>query len=118
MLLFLTWGSESNALKFPHCELIVEELGPKRCNMVFPTEMTQIVYDTLLLTMKTLTWSESTFVMISDPEARDQRTIGVHENLYSKIHYLSTIPYKPISQLLDSKRQAEGSNIRSQERRR
>ena len=52
--------------------------------------------------MKTLTWSESDFAMISDPEARDQHTIVVHENLYSKINYLSTIPYKPVSQLLDS----------------
>ena len=102
ILLFLTWGSESNALKYPHCELIVEELSPGCYNMVFPMEMTQLVHDTLLLTTKTLTWSESDFSMISNLETRDQHDIGIHENLYSKINYLSTIPYHPMSQLLDS----------------
>lgn len=102
VLLFLTWGSESNSMKHPHCELIVEELAPNVYNMVFPVEMTQLVHNTLLMTTKTLTWPESDFNLISDPKTRDQHDIGVHENLYGKINYLNIIPYRAVSQLLDS----------------
>lgn len=58
VLIYKTWGSESNALKYPQCELIMDyNVDEESAVQLFDEEMTLLCHQTLEACMKTITWS-------------------------------------------------------------
>lgn len=84
-------GSESNALKIPQCELIVDYNKPALQIMkLFGPEMTEICHSTLQETMSTFTCS----VPPNEP-------LSVNVNIYYYIDHLSILRYPAVSQFID-----------------
>lgn len=60
ILIYKTWGSESNALKYPQCELIMDyNEEDETAVQLFDEQMTLLCHETLEARMKTITWSAS-----------------------------------------------------------
>ena len=89
VVIFKTWGSESNGLLYPQCELIVDLDETKReteretnkdqirIMKLFGAEMTEVCHKALQNTLKTITWN-------SQPD----NTLVAYSNIYYYIdHY-------------------------------
>ena len=79
VVIMKTWGSESDALDYPQCELIVDyDKDNFQIMKLFGPEMTEVCHGALQDTLRTMTWS----VTPND-------TFEVHSNIYYYIDHLS-----------------------------
>jgi hypothetical protein len=86
-----TWGSESDALEYPQCELIVDfDKDNLQIMKLFGPEMTEACHGALQETLKTMTWT-----------VRPDNTFEVHSNIYYYIDHLSLFQSPPVSQFID-----------------
>ena len=91
VVILRTLGSESDALEYPHCELIVDhDSENKRIMKLFGPTMTEVCHSTMQETLKTLTWS-----VVDDDKLR------VHANMYYFIDHLSLFQSPAVSQFID-----------------
>lgn len=100
VVIFKTWGSESNGLLYPQCELIVDldegnsNKDNKRIMKLFGEEMTEVCHKALTSTLKTITWS-----------AQPDNTLVANSNIYYYIDHYSMFKVGtetiPISQFID-----------------
>ena len=91
VVLMKTWGSESDALEYPQCELIVDyDKDNYQIMKLFGPEMTEVCHGALQDTIKTMTWT----VLANN-------TFEVHSNIYYYIDHLSLFQVPPVSQFID-----------------
>lgn len=91
IVIMKTWGSESNNLLYPQCELIVDyDEDNQQIMKIFGPEMTEVCHSTLQDTLKTMTWS-----------VNPNNSIEVHANIYYYIDHLNLFQAKSISQMID-----------------
>lgn len=90
MLILKNWGSESDYLKYPQCELIIDH-DPKTHDLkiLFERNVTVICHEVLEKTLQTVTW-------FSKPNNK----IQAYDNLYYKVD-LTEENLKPVSQYID-----------------
>jgi hypothetical protein len=93
ILIMKIYGSESNKLDYPQCELIAMEQDKSTdLIMLFGLEMTTICHQTLMEANKTLTW---------DSNPSDITLFNVHSNLYYHLDHLELMQTPAISQYID-----------------
>lgn len=86
-----TGGSESDALEFPQCELIVDyDEDNLQIMKLFGPEMAEACHASLQETLKTLTWN-----VLAD------NTFEAHSNIYYHIDHLNLFRSPPVSQFID-----------------
>ena len=91
VVIMKTWGSESDALKYPQCELIVDyDNDNSQIVKLFGPEMTEVCHGALQDTLRTMTWSVSS-----------DETLKVHSNIYYYIDHLNLFQLPPVSQFID-----------------
>lgn len=92
VVILKTWGSESDTLDYPQCELIVD-LDEDNLQIVklFGPEMTSVCHGALQEQMKTMTWSVDLNTNMFD----------VHSNIYYYIDHLNLFQLPPVSQYID-----------------
>lgn len=92
VLILKTSGSESDALEYPQCELIVDYSEYNTQNIqIFGSTMTNICHNVLQQSYKTLTWLPTS-----------DTTFDVNSNIYYHIDHLSMFSmFRPISQFID-----------------
>ena len=91
VVLMKTWGSESDALLYPQCELIVDyDKDNYQILKLFGPEMTEVCHGALQDTIKTMTWT-----------VLPNNTFEVHSNIYYFIDHLDLFQSPPISQFID-----------------
>ena len=84
-------GSESDALDYPKCELIVDyDEDNLQIMKLFGPEMTEVCHSALQDTLKTMTWN-----------VFPNNTFEVHSNIYYYIDHLSLFQVPPVSQFID-----------------
>lgn len=101
-----TWGSESDALEYPQCELVVDyDIDNLQIMKLFGPEMTEICHSALQDTIRTITWS----VLQND-------NLDVHSNIYYYIDHLSLFQAPAVSQFIDNngKMRALTLNVKGQ----
>lgn len=83
-----SYGSESDALEYPQCELIVDWDKPgNSLRKIFDTEMNTICSKALTAALSTITWG---------PDRKG------YKNLYSSVDHLSIFSsYQPVNQFID-----------------
>lgn len=95
IVLIRNQGSESDALKYPQCELVVDNRDTELVKF-FGSEMTAICHDALQTTIKTMTWSVI--------PVEESAIFDVHSNIYYHIDHLDL--FQPIgnavSQFIDN----------------
>jgi hypothetical protein len=92
VVIIKTWGSESDKLDYPQCELIVDYDKPNnKITKLFGAGMTEICHEALQATVKTLTW-----------KIKEDRTFDVHANLYYHINHLELFQAPAVSQFIDN----------------
>ena len=92
VVIMKTWGSESNALKYPHCELVVDyDEENLQVMKLFGPEMTEVCHGALQDTLRTMTWS-----------VLPNNTFEVHANIYYYIDHLSLFQVPVVSQMIDN----------------
>lgn len=58
IIIFRNWGTESDRLEYPHCELLVSEDPLNRSTVrIFGADMNNLCHDILTQTQRTLTWN-------------------------------------------------------------
>lgn len=92
MVVIRTWGSESDRLEYPKCELICD-FNPKDrlITKLFGEDMTKICHKTLMNVVKTITFELN---MITERVP--------YGNLYYKLNINSIVNLKPYSQFIDN----------------
>ncbi|CAH6421734.1 Hypothetical protein HVR_LOCUS1374 [uncultured virus] len=91
VVIMKTWGSESDALEYPQCELIVDyDKDNYQIMKLFGPEMTEVCHGALQDTLKTMTWS-----------VQQNNTFDVHANIYYYIDHLSLFQVPAVSQFID-----------------
>jgi hypothetical protein len=92
IVIMKTWGSESDALQYPQCELIVDyDKDNYQIMKLFGPEMTEVCHSTLQDTIKTMTWT-----------VLPNNTFEVHSNIYYYIDHLSLFQLSAVSQFIDN----------------
>lgn len=87
-----TWGSESDALDYPQCELIVDyDKDNFQIMKLFGPEMTEVCHGALQETIKTMTWT-----------VLPNNTFDVHSNIYYYIDHLNLFQAPAVSQFIDN----------------
>jgi len=85
-------GSESDALEYPQCELIVDyDKDNFEIMKVFGPEMTEVCHSALQETIKTLTWT-----------VRPNNSFEIHSNIYYYIDHINLFQAPAISQFIDN----------------
>lgn len=85
------WGSESNNLTMPQCELLVVQMPDNNIIYHFDQIVNEVMYPSLIFVGRTITWQI------------DNKSLITRQDLYSKINYkllFGTIPIE--SQIIDS----------------
>ena len=91
VVILRTLGSESDALEYPHCELVVDyDKDNARIMKLFGQTMTEVCHSTLQDTLKTLTWT-----VVNDVNLK------VHANMYYHVDHLALFQSPAISQFID-----------------
>lgn len=98
VVIFKTWGSESNGLLYPQCELIVDldesDKDHKRIMKLFGPEMTELCHKTLRSTIKTITWNFQSEGLVA------------YSNIYYYIDHYAIFKVNsdtiPVSQFIDN----------------
>lgn len=91
IVIIKTFGSDSDALEFPQCELVVDyDIQNQQIAKIFGVEMTTICHKTLTSTMKSLTWV-----------ADENENLITYANIYSYADHLNIFKFPPVSQLID-----------------
>jgi len=104
ILIYKTWGSESNALKYPQCELIMDyNVDEESAVQLFDEQMTLLCHQTLEACMKTITWTITAagvsnsvnryyyinyLELLTDPE-RGRRAISQQLDPYGKLRSIT-----------------------------
>lgn len=84
-------GSESDALEYPQCELIVDyDENNLQIMKLFGPEMAEACHSALQETIKTMTWN-----------VLPNNTFEVHSNIYYYIDHLSLFQAPAVSQFID-----------------
>ena len=92
MVIMKTRGSESDALEYPQCELIVDyDKDNYQIMKLFGPEMTEVCHGALQDTIKTMTWT-----------VLPNNTFEVHSNIYYYIDHLSLFQVPAVSQFIDN----------------
>ena len=92
VVIMKTLGSESDALEYPQCELIVDyDKDNYQIMKLFGPEMTEVCHGALQDTLKTMTWT----VLANN-------TFEVHSNIYYYIDHLNLFQAPPVSQFIDN----------------
>lgn len=102
VLIFRTLGAESDALKYPQCELIVDQ--DEDNNQVvynFGPEMNTLLHDAMMTLNRTITWELNNI-----PNQPTQ--IIARNNIYSRENYYYLLNKLPTSQLIDGYGKARG----------
>ena len=90
ILIYRTWGSESDNLKFPQCEIIVDRDEDAGTDIkLFDTDMTKFMYNVMLNLNRTISW----MIFGNNLEAKD--------NLYSRLDYYNLFNRSATGQLID-----------------
>ena len=91
MLIIKMGGSESNALQYPQCELIVDyDKDNFQIMKLFGPKMTEICHEAIQQSIKTMTWTTLT-----------EGNFEVHSNIYYYIDHLSIFNMSAVSQFID-----------------
>lgn len=96
LLIMKSMGSESDALAYPQCELIIDKLNEVK---VFGPSMTSICHKALLESLSTKTWT----ITNTSIESRDA--------IYSRIDYLQLFKVTPVSQYIDGDGKMRGITL-------
>lgn len=91
VLIFRTLGAESDSLKYPQCELIVDrdETNNRNINS-FGGDMDTLLHNALVKLNRTVTW-----------ELVQERNIVARENIYSRVNYFYMLNKLPNKQIID-----------------
>lgn len=91
VVIMKTPGSESDALSYPQCELIVDyDEENMQIRKLFGPAMTEICHTTLQDTLKTMTWT-----------IKENNTFEVHSNIYYHVDHLDLFQVPAVSQFID-----------------
>jgi hypothetical protein len=95
VLIFRTWGAESDALSYPQCELIVDQdEANNRVTYSFSQDMNNLLHNALTTLNRTITWELN--------EVPNQPTqIIARNNIYSRENYFYLLNKSPTHQLID-----------------
>lgn len=92
VVIMKTLGSESDALEYPQCELIVDyDKDNYQIMKLFGPEMTEVCHGALQDTIKTMTWT-----------VLSNNTFEVHSNIYYYVDHLSLFQAPAVSQFIDN----------------
>jgi len=101
VVIMKTWGSESDALTYPQCELIVDyDKDNFQIMKLFGPEMTEVCHGALQDTLKTITWT-----------VLPNNTFEVHSNIYYFIDHLSLFQVPAVSQFIDNNGKMRGLTL-------
>jgi hypothetical protein len=96
VLIIRHWGSESNALEYPQCELIIDQ-RPNDTRMHFSDSMNELLYPALTFVGRTLSWQ------IYESSTSHEPTMTCRMNVYSVMNYQMVFGQIPIiGQIIDS----------------
>lgn len=91
VVIMKTPGSESDALAYPQCELIVDyDEENMQIRKLFGPAMTEICHTTLQDTLRTMTWT-----------IKENNTFEVRSNIYYYIDHLELFQAPAVSQFID-----------------
>ena len=91
VVILRTLGSESDALEYAHCELVVDyDKDDARIMKLFGQSMTEVCHATMQETLKTLTWT-----------VNEDNTLKAHGNMYYYIDHVSLFQAPVVSQFID-----------------
>ena len=91
VLIYRTWGSESDNLKYPQCELIVDrDEESDRLVTQYNQDMTVYMHNTMLNLNRIISWN------IYD------KTISAQDNIYSQVNYYELFRKIAVGQMLDN----------------
>lgn len=95
VLIVRHWGSESNALEYPQCELIIDQRA-NETRMHFSGSMNEILYPAITFVGRTLTWQ------IYESFTSRQPVMTCRLNVYSVMNYQMVFGEIPIvGQIID-----------------
>jgi len=95
VLLFRTWGAESDALVYPQCELIVDRNNDTNKNITnFGKEMTDLLHKAITTLNMTITWE------LTGEIGKPQQMIA-RNNLYSRENFYELLKRLPTKQFVD-----------------
>lgn len=88
MVIMRDWGSESDALLYPHCELVVDlDTETNTITKLFGDDMTQLCFQAMIRTAPTLTWDAN---------------LDARRNLYYILDHVSVFEaLTPVAQYID-----------------
>lgn len=90
-------GSESDALQYPQCELIVDyDKDNFQIMKLFGPEMTDVCHNALQETLRTITWN-----VIPNNLNPAQTQFQARSNIYYYIDHLSLFQYPAVAQFID-----------------
>ena len=95
VLIFRSWGAESDALDYPQCELIVDQdEDNNKITYNFGPEMNNLLHTALTTLNRTITWELN--------EIANQPTqIVARNNIYSRENYFYLLNKLPTHQMID-----------------
>jgi len=98
VLIFRTLGSESDSLKYPQCELIIDRDETNNRNIgSFGGDMDSLLHNALVKLNRTVTW-----------ELVQERSIVARENIYSRVNYFYLLNKLPNKQIIDGYGKVQG----------
>jgi hypothetical protein len=99
VLVIRHYGSESDALTYPQCELIVDfDMPLSQAVKLFGEKMTTLCQQALSQTARVITWKEAQARVGIEP---GNPNIVARDNLYYAVDYLALFPYPATSQYID-----------------
>lgn len=100
VLVIRHWGSESNALEYPQCELIIDQ-RTNDTRMHFSGSMNELLYPALTFVGRTLSWQ--IYESVSTDEVPREPTMTCRMNMYSVMNYQMVFGQIPIiGQIIDN----------------
>lgn len=101
VVIIKTWGSESDNLEYPQCELVVDlDKDNFQIMKLFGAEMTEVCHNTLEESLKTMTW-------IVKPD----NSFEIHSNIYYQIDHLNLFQLPAVSQFIDNNGKMRGLTL-------
>jgi hypothetical protein len=95
ILIFKTWGAESDALNNPQCELIVDQDEENnKVTYSFGQEMNNLLHNALMTLNRTITWE------LNKLENQPTQIIA-RNNIYSRENYFYLLNKSPTHQIID-----------------
>lgn len=95
VLIYRTWGSDTDNLTYPQCELIVAQNRESGDMItVFPSDMSKFMHNALLNMNRTITWE-----LTAMPDGKTETV--ARDNIYSLVNYYDLIQRSATKQILD-----------------